>query len=488
MDKTGVSMIGHGTFLVQSADIVSKERYTIDFGDDNNMPSCSCPSWKEFFYPCKHFFCVFEKYPLWGWEALSSLYRNSPFLSLDLEGKTMNQTNNQGNSCNKDVPVTDDSEEEEINHNNNSIKTKNIQKVSARDCRELLSRMKNLTFDVDEESTVFDEVQALLLSAVELLEKSTKKENGITVAPVKRKEKSDLKRKYLDLKRKKNKRIKRYGYASCKKERYSEVHIENQTKHSFKNEIVEEEVVCDNFDMEGIEEFKANIPLTQVFNESDSEVEEENSPRCTISFADLKLISNRSMLNDTVIHAAQNMLQLQFPNAMGLQDPVLGQLSAFNVHQNRPFVQILHDGNAHWVAISTIGCGHGEVVLMDSMFHGRVNAKVKKQICEILRCSLDKILIKALPVVQQSNGIDCGIFAIAFIEYLLRTNQYPTEVNFDTRQLRNHLLKCFKDNHISMFPLSEKTARRNKAKEFELEIHCSCRMVWLPSDANIYGK
>ena len=182
-----------------------------------------------------------------------------------------------------------------------------------------------------------------------------------------------------------------------------------------------------------------------------------------------------------MVHATQKMLQLQFPDASGLQDPVLGQASSFKVLKYRPFVQVLHDGNAHWVTASTLNCNPGEVVLMDSMFQGRVNAKVQQQICETL-CSLDKILTKVLPVDQQSNGIDCGIFAIAFSEHL-----YPTEVNFDIKHLRNHILKCFKDNIILSCPFSEKRTRKNHAKELELEIYCSWQMVWLPSDANIFG-
>ena len=91
--------------------------------------------------------------------------------------------------------------------------------------------------------------------------------------------------------------------------------------------------------------------------------------------------------------------------------------------------------------------------------------------------------MKFVPVDQQSNGIDCGIFAIAFSEHLLRRKKYPAEVNFDIK----HLRKCFKDNIILSCPLSEKRTRKNHAKELELEIYCSCQMVWLPSDANIFG-
>ena len=60
-----------------------KDVYTIDFGDENRMPSCSCEDWASSAYPCKHFFAVFEKFPEWGWEKLSPLYRDSPFLTLD---------------------------------------------------------------------------------------------------------------------------------------------------------------------------------------------------------------------------------------------------------------------------------------------------------------------------------------------------------------------------------------------------------------------
>ena len=50
------------------------------------------------------------------------------------------------------------------------------------------------------------------------------------------------------------------------------------------------------------------------------------------------------------------MIKAQYPIINGLQDPVLGQTLNFNVFKSNPFVQILHDGNLHWVTISTYGC------------------------------------------------------------------------------------------------------------------------------------
>ena len=151
--------------------------------------------------------------------------------------------------------------------------------------------MKNLTYDVEEKSPVFNEVQTLLLSALVLLEGNTKKENGITVAPVKKNEKPltfPRKRKYLELTKKKKKSATRYGYARDKKETYSKIKIESKTKQLFENEIIEE-VVCDDVDMEE-EEFNVDIPVLNVFDESDSEHDTvEESPRCLLSFNDLKL-------------------------------------------------------------------------------------------------------------------------------------------------------------------------------------------------------
>ena len=72
---------------------------------------------------------------------------------------------------------------EDLHHNPEDIL---FQQVSPRDCRELLGRMKDLTYDVEEKSPVFNEVQTLLLSALALLEGNTKKKKKI-VAPVKKK-------------------------------------------------------------------------------------------------------------------------------------------------------------------------------------------------------------------------------------------------------------------------------------------------------------
>ena len=122
------------------------------------------------------------------------------------------------------------------------------------------------------------------------------------------------------------------------------------------------------------------------------------TPRCSLSYSDLKEISDRRMLSDNVVNAFHKMMEKQFPEANGLQDPILGQTLSFKVQKNKPFVQVLHDGKLHWIAISTYGCNEGEVCYIDSLFNGRITDHTKQQICASFNCDLKHVKINVLPV------------------------------------------------------------------------------------------
>ena len=61
-DKTGITQVGSGDFSVISH-TDNAVGYRVSFGNDINMPYCTCSSWKKSDYPCKHFFTVFLKFP-----------------------------------------------------------------------------------------------------------------------------------------------------------------------------------------------------------------------------------------------------------------------------------------------------------------------------------------------------------------------------------------------------------------------------------------
>ena len=80
-------------------------------------------------------------------------------------------------------------------------------------------------------------------------------------------------------------------------------------------------------------------------------------------------IGHRKSITGNVIAVMQKMLQDQYPGVNGLQDPLNGVRLKFHVYKDTPFVQIVHDGSYHWVAVSTYSCKPGEVILMDTYFH-----------------------------------------------------------------------------------------------------------------------
>ena len=166
------------------------------------------------------------------------------------------------------------------------------------------------------------------------------------------------------------------------------------------------------------------------------------------------------------------MLKIKYPDANGLQDPVLRQALNFAVDQTIPFVQVLHDGSLHWIDISTYNCKEEEAFLMDSMFRGRVAHQTKRQVCSILNSNKRELKIVALPLQRQSNAIDCGVFALVFIHYILSEKKTPVEVNFDTSKMRTHLHHCLAENELSQFPRSDRNQRKCIHKSISIALFC----------------
>ena len=147
---------------------------------------------------------------------------------------------------------------------------------------------------------------------------------------------------------------------------------------------------------------------------------------------DLWNLSSPSMLTDRVIRAAQNALKAQY-GCHGLQDIALGQTLSFKASNSQPFVQILFDGCVHWVAVTNFGCKTDEIILLDSNIRvygkgrnrrARVNGHLQEQICNIMNTESKHITIHIERVQQQINGFDCGLFAVANVQYILRHKRY----------------------------------------------------------------
>ena len=64
-DLSAISIVKNGVFSVKSFENNESKRYMVSFGDDVNMPKCTCLDWESSWYPCKHLFAVFRKFHTW---------------------------------------------------------------------------------------------------------------------------------------------------------------------------------------------------------------------------------------------------------------------------------------------------------------------------------------------------------------------------------------------------------------------------------------
>ena len=100
---------------------------------------------------------------------------------------------------------------------------------------------------------------------------------------------------------------------------------------------------------------------------------------------------------------------------------------------------------------------------------------MKNEICCITQFKRKNIKIDAVPVQQQQNGSDCGVYAIAFMASLVNKEDL-TSISFDEKNLRDPLYDCYKQGRLIPFPSAEENGKRNTAKSISVELFCSCRM------------
>ena len=189
-------------------------------------------------------------------------------------------------------------------------------------------------------------------------------------------------------------------------------------------------------------------------------------------------ISKTAMLTDKHIQMAQELLHRQFPHIEGLMSPSISTVQQFPV-MRQEFVQVLHTGGLHWVTVSTIGCkGNNKVNLYDSLYHG-ISPQTEEQIASLLFVdNAEHIEVSIPPVVQQTNGTDCGVYAIAFATALCN-NLDPTSLKFNRRAIRDHLWQALQCGHLSMFPF-EKRRPQDQNKLVKISVYCECRMPYNP--------
>ena len=178
----------------------------------------------------------------------------------------------------------------------------------------------------------------------------------------------------------------------------------------------------------------------------------------------------------------KNLLKQQFPNLNGLVDTSVGKCQEFDIiPAKQRHVQILHAGSLHWVCVASVKENENNQShqIYDSLISNKIKLDVIEQIADYSFCSKEELLLEIMPVQQQKNGVDCGLFAIAFATSLA-FHEDPSVTSYDVERLRPHLVKSLEEGKLTMFPkLAEgKRVIRCRQQMNAVELFCSCRKPW----------
>ena len=502
---------GHGTFTVKSQSEEGKW-YKVRFGDSTTLCYCDCLDWQKWWLPCKHFIAIFNHYPAWQWDQLSPLYRKSPFLNLDEE--LMSKLIQPSTSCQppvEDAPGCNPPAPESTTLIHQPLPPRHkTYRNEAAQCRGVMDQLRSATFLIHD-AQVLQQLKDTLSSALNNVRKHIKTEDGIQLETSataaarctsveffpklpKRKQKSKYSGRH-GAKANQNKLLVnvKVGADQLLKNLHIQKHQQDdvESQHEIKDEVEAVNDVAADMAVEDDDEevdvempeppYNDDIQIVKVCKQLNTKVDTRDKRK--MDNVEKDTIREGNMLTDVSINVAQIMLKQQFPFCEGLQETTLGSHLQFSVCGGE-FVQILFTNTVHWVTVSNISCRRGEVNLFDSYSScGIVPDHVMKQVATILHEEGPDMTINIKPVQQQTNGLDCGVFAIAFATSLLN-GEDPTNVTYDVQQLRPHLLSCLDQGHLVPFPKDEPVTpvTRCPSEQVTVGLFCSCRRTWSNND------
>ena len=114
---------------------------------------------------------------------------------------------------------------------------------------------------------------------------------------------------------------------------------------------------------------------------------------------------------------------------------------------------------------------------------GNLSKDAVHVIARMVQCEDEQLMVKLMPVQHQTNGNDCGLFALAFATNFAEVID-PSERYYDKKALRNHLLQCLRNSEINHFP-QEDMSVKSKPSKIVYKVHeviCICRDAFFEED------
>ena len=112
-------------------------------------------------------------------------------------------------------------------------------------------------------------------------------------------------------------------------------------------------------------------------------------------------------LDDRIMNHAQELIKRKYKDTDGFQDPVLRHLATVDGN----FAHVLLVNNGHWICVARNK--NNEVSVYDSM-GGNLSKDTVHVIARMVECEDEELVVKLMPVQHQTNGNNCGLFALAF--------------------------------------------------------------------------
>lgn len=103
----------------------------------------------------------------------------------------------------------------------------------------------------------------------------------------------------------------------------------------------------------------------------------------------------------------------------------------------------------------------------------------------MLKLTGKTVTIDVMNTCRQAVKGNCGLFAVACAETIL-SGKDPCNVVYEESVMRQHLINCFSDCHLTPFPITNyKTNRRQIVRSKTYPLYCLCRSVYTRSSTMI---
>ncbi|CAC5387653.1 unnamed protein product [Mytilus coruscus] len=177
------------------------------------------------------------------------------------------------------------------------------------------------------------------------------------------------------------------------------------------------------------------------------------------------MLENNSWLCSEIVNVSINMIAKQFPHISGFQPTGLSPIydedkqcwaESFGKFSSKdtPCVQVHHTGKSHWVTSIQPKKESAVYVLDSKSTEFKLTPSMEIQLSAIYGHGKRNLLVKLPDVQQQTNGYDCGVYAIANMMEYCDKGKFNTQrrTNFIEKYMRPHLISCLEKGHFTPFP------------------------------------